>query len=126
MAASATEWTWQQSRAKNGSLIVLLAIADECGKGAEVEMSVAQIARKARLGDRATRAALKELERLGELSVTPRRGGTGRYAVLLTPADIAGVPRQILPEPSEPTPADIAGAVDNTPADIAGVGNSPG
>jgi hypothetical protein len=33
MAGSATEWAWQQSRAKNGSLIVLLAIADEIDNG---------------------------------------------------------------------------------------------
>lgn len=119
--AGAAEWVWASSRAANGSLIVLLAIADECGKGAEVEMSVAQIARKARLSDRAARAAIKELERLGELSVTPRRGGISRYALPLTPADIAGVPRQILPGWSTATPADTAGAVDSTPADIAGV-----
>jgi hypothetical protein len=120
MSAGAAKWVWENSRAANGSLIVLLAIADECGKGSEVEVSVAQIARKARLGDRATRGALKDLERLGELSVTPRHGGISRYALSLTPADIAGVPRQILPGGRFCRGAESAGPVDATPADIAG------
>lgn len=120
MSAGAAGWVWANSRAANGSLIVLLAIADECGKGSEVEVSVAQIARKARLGDRATRSALKELERLGELSVTPRQGGIGRYALSLTPAKSAGVPRQNLPPGKICTPAESAGPVDATPAESAG------
>src|ERR1700704_1650537 len=99
MAASATEWAWQQARAKNGSLIVLLAIADESGNGGEVEMSITALAAKSRLGDRATRAAVKDLEGLGELSVPPRQGGISRYRLATTPADSAGPPRQNLPDP---------------------------
>lgn len=132
MSAGDAEWVWENSRAANGSLIVLLAIADECRRGSEVEMSVTQIARKARLGDRATRGAIKDLERLGELSVTPRQGGVSRYGLPATPAvsagpplsapvDTAGPPRQILPDRSGSTPADTAGPVDATPADTAGV-----
>jgi hypothetical protein len=96
MASGAAEWVWANSRAANGSLIVLLAIADETDRnGGEVEMSITALAAKSRLGDRATRAAVKDLERLGELSVTPRQGGISRYKLSTTPADIAGPPRQI-------------------------------
>src|SRR5258708_2471111 len=118
MAASATEWAWQQSRAKNGSLIVLLAIADEASEGM-AEMTMAQIAAKCRLSERGARDAVRELERLGELAVEPRPGMAARYALCLvdpgricppvtpgdqlTPAESA--PRQILPPlppPEEP------------------------
>lgn len=88
-------------------------------------MSVAQIAGKSRLGDKAARDAIKALARLGELSVTPRQGGVSRYAMPLTPADITGVPRQNLPDPREPTPAESTGPVDNTPAESTGVPDHP-
>lgn len=144
----AAEWVWANSRAANGSLIVALAIADE---GGEVEMSITALAAKSRLGNRATRDAVKALERLGELSVTPRQGGISRYELSTTPADSAGLPtvddrstpadsaglpRQILPGSPPATPADIAGVdipaqnghlpvgepetEQPTPADIAG------
>lgn len=122
MAAGAAKRIWENSRASNGSLIVLLAIADECGKEESTEMSVAQLARKCRLSDRAVRMAVKDLEGLGELSVEPARGTVSRYAPRQIlpdpPADIAGpaksAPRQILPDPPEepqvkPTPAKSAG-----------------
>lgn len=98
MEAGAAKWIWENSRASNGSLIVLLAIADEIGEGEFTEMKIADIARKSRLSDRAARMAVKDLEVLGELSVTPARGTSSRYALCTTPAKIAG-----------PTPADIAG-----------------
>jgi hypothetical protein len=87
MSTGATKWVWSNSRASNGSLIVLLAIADECGEGEFTEMSVADLMAKCRLSDRAVRMAVKDLEALGELAVESRRGGLSRYA-----------PRQILPD----------------------------
>jgi hypothetical protein len=122
MTAGAVRWAWANSRASNGSLIVMLAIADECGEGEFTEMSIAALTRKCRLSDRAVRMAVKELEALGELSVEPHRGGLSRYAPrqilpdhpgrICTPAESA--PRQNLPDhPREPqvsgTPADSAG-----------------
>ncbi len=82
MAAGATKWAWENSRASNGSLIVLLAIADECGEGEFTEMSVAELARKARLSERGIQAAVRELVALGELSITlrPGRGRRNRYS----------------------------------------------
>src|SRR5882724_7008653 len=114
MAASATEWAWRQSRAKNGSLIVLLAIADEQDKG-NAEMTVMDIARKARLSERAAQNALRDLAALGELSVSGS-GGRRRYAGRgaesappqnLHPAESAPQPEVIhTPEttPGEPKP----------------------
>lgn len=76
MAGGATEWAWQQSRAKNGSLIVLLAIADEIDNGREAVMSVAQLAAKAHLSERAVQAAVSDLGRLGLMSATRVKGGS--------------------------------------------------
>src|ERR1700733_3465789 len=87
MSTGATKWIWEKSRASNGSLIVLLAIANECGEGEFTEMSITELTRKCRLSDRAVRMAVKDLEALGELSVEPHRGGLSRYA-----------PRQNLPD----------------------------
>jgi hypothetical protein len=122
MTAGAVRWAWANSRASNGSLIVMLAIADECGEGEFTEMSIAALTRKCRLSDRAVRMAVKELEALGELSVEPHKGLLSRYAPrqnlpdhpgkICTPAKSAD--RQNLPDlPREPqvkgTPAKSAG-----------------
>lgn len=97
MTAGATKWVWANSRASNGSLIVLLAIADECGEEESTEMKIADLAIKARLSDRAVRMAVKDLERLGELSVEGGRGAVGRYVVGPASAKSADVHRQNLP-----------------------------
>jgi hypothetical protein len=97
MATGATKWAWENSRASNGSLIVLLAIADECGEGEFTEMKIADLALKCRLSDRAVRMAVKDLLALGELSVEGGRGAVGRYVVGQTSAKSADVHRQNLP-----------------------------
>jgi hypothetical protein len=111
MSTGATKWVWENSRASNGSLIVLLAIANECGEGEFTEMSIASLARKCRLSDRAVRMAVKDLEALGELSVESHRGGSSRYRLSATPAKSAGLPRQNLPDP----PAKSAGPAKSAP-----------
>lgn len=121
MAEGAAKWIWENSRASNGSLIVLLAIADECGEGEFTEMSVAQLAAKCRLSDRAVRMAVKDLADLGELAVEAARGTVSRYAPRQNLPDHPGkicrtaksAPRQNLPDPPEEpqvkaTPANIA------------------
>lgn len=123
MAAGGANWVWQNSRASNGSLLVLLAIVDECGKGEFTEMRIADLALKCRLSDRAVRTALKDLEALGELAVTPAKGTISRYEPRQILPDHPGricrtaesAPRQILPDiPEGPqvsgTSADSAGA----------------
>jgi len=97
MTTGATKWIWENSRASNGSLLVLLAIADECGEGDFAEMKIADLASKCRLSDRAVRMAVKDLEGLGELSVEGGRGAVGRYVPGLTSAISADVHRQNLP-----------------------------
>jgi hypothetical protein len=97
MTTGAEKWIWENSRASNGSLIVLLAIADECGEGEFTEMKIADLASKCRLSDRAVRMAVKDLQALGELSVEGGRGAVGRYVVGPTSAKSADVRRQNLP-----------------------------
>jgi hypothetical protein len=122
MAAGGANWVWQNSRASNGSLLVLLAVVDECEGREFTDMSVAQIGRKARLSDRAVRTAVKALEALGELAVTPATGSISRYEPRQILPDHPGricrtaesAPRQNLPDPSEDqqvsgTPAESAG-----------------
>lgn len=113
MAAGAAKWIWENSRASNGSLLVLLAIADECGEEESTEMSIAGLMRKTRLSDKGVRRAVKDLETLGELSVESRPGGVSRYAPSLTPVKMTGPdpgqndrpvktsPRSKRPDPSE-------------------------
>jgi hypothetical protein len=125
MASGATEWAWQQSRAKNGSLIVLLAIADEASEGI-AEMTMAQIAAKCRLSERGARDAVRELERLGELAVEPRPGGRSRYALCMldpgrfcppTPADSAP-PANIAPLPAQEEPQVNGRGAESAPLEI--------
>lgn len=111
MSVGATKLVWSNSSASNGSLLVLLAIADECGEGEFTEMKIADLALKCRLSDRAVRMAVKDLEALGELSVEGGRGAVGRYAVCSTSADSSDVRRQILPG----TSAESAGPAKSAP-----------
>jgi hypothetical protein len=107
MAVSATEWAWQQSRAKNGSLIVLLAIADEIDNGREAVMSVAQLAAKAHLSERAVQAAASDLGRLGLMSVTRVKGGNAYRIAMVdhVPEGAESAPRRICtPQNLHPSP----------------------
>jgi len=84
MPAGAAEWVWEHSRAQNGPLILLLAVANEIDKTGNCIMSVAEMATRTRLSERAVQNAVRELERLGELKVTPKAGGHGRNGYALT------------------------------------------
>lgn len=75
MATGATDWVWENSRAQNGSLILLLTIAREIDSQGNCVMTVAELAGKARLSERAVQNAARECERTGDLSVTPRVAG---------------------------------------------------
>jgi hypothetical protein len=87
MASGATEWAWQQSRARNTAFTVILAIADELETKGRAEMSVAELARKARSSDRAIQLAARELVALGELTVDDRAGDAGRNVYRLPMVD---------------------------------------
>lgn len=102
MSVGATKLVWSNSSASNGSLLVLLAIADECGEGEFTEMRIADLAEKTRLSDKGARLAVKDLVKLGELVVESRSGGVSRYALSsalsATPVKTTGVPRSKLPD----------------------------
>ena len=102
MARNVTKWVWAYSRATGAAFVVLLAIADETN--AETEMTVSELARKCRLGERTTQGAIAELTALGELAVT-RGGGRGRsnsYRVApVNPADPAPFDES---NPADPAP----------------------
>jgi len=93
VAQNVTDWVWKHSRAVNGSLIVLLAIAHEADNAGMTTMATLELARKARLSDRSVQIAVKDLVALGELEVCLEGGGRGRhrtYRVLANPEDSSG------------------------------------
>ena len=118
MARNVTKWVWTHSRATGATLIVLLAISDEAN--GETKMKVSDLARKCRLGERTTQAAITELTVLGELAVT-RGGGRGRsnsYRVLaVNPADPAPFNRHTRRSernPADPAPQVFADVISST------------
>lgn len=89
---------WKHSKASEGSLLVLLAIADHAGDDGKAWPGLQLLARKSRLSERDTRYCLRKLEKLGELRVTRQKKengswGSNLYEILLTPLG------QILPHP---------------------------
>jgi hypothetical protein len=85
VAISVSAWVWEHSESRHGARLVLLKLAD--GMRAEVGWtwpSVKEIYEKTRLTERAVRAAISELEALGELEVQRNAGpgGCSRYRVL--------------------------------------------
>jgi len=131
VAISVSVWVWEHSESRHGARLVLLKIAD--GMRAEKGWtwpSVKEMCEKTKLTERAVRAAISELEILGELEVQRNAGpgGCSRYRVMTTPrknctcifctppANFAPPELSLLDSPEG---ADIAGA------DIAGVQNLP-
>jgi hypothetical protein len=123
VAQNVTDWVWKHSRAVNGSLIVLLAIAHEANRDGEVEMGASELASKCRLGERTVQTAVRELADAKELEVR-HGGGRGRrtwYRLTLSnPAGSAGFepgnPAGSAPIPAS-NPADPAGFTE-TPQDL--------
>jgi len=147
VAQNVIDWVWKHSRAVNGSLIVLLAIAHEANRDGETEMSALELASKCRLGERSVYRAVRELAGSGELDARDGggRGRRSRYRVIVgNPANLApfevGNPanlapftetlpdRHPLPEPGNPANlAPFTGdngssgrASPRNPADLAG------
>lgn len=90
-------WVWKHSRSRHGARLVLLAIADCINEDRPQDSawpSVAELAAKTALKERAVRAAITELAVLGEIKVEYNAGpkGCNRYRVITaTPAKNAGV-----------------------------------
>lgn len=72
-------WVWNHSRSRNGTRLVLLAIARS---GETASDSVGELADMTRLGERSVQAAIRELMTLEELAVDFRPGSASRYRVL--------------------------------------------
>lgn len=120
MSIKVSSFVWDNSKASEGSLLVLLAIADfshDDGTGAWPSLQT--LGKKARLSERGVRYAIRKLEDAGELVVDYKAGrnGCNRYRIVLTdPANIAGGsplpgeraqdPEASFHEPGSPLPGD--------------------
>lgn len=104
MAGNVIDWVWSHSRAVNGSLIVMLAIAHEASRDGEAEISIAELVAKCRLGERTVQIAVRELAASGELHAG-HGGGRGhrtRY-------------RMIMGNPAESAPFEPANPAESAP-----------
>jgi len=87
MSNKALNQVWQHSKAKGAAFILMIAIADAANDEGECWMSVAKLAKKARVTDRYIPKLSQQLEELGELEVYPydgaatKHGYTNRYVV---------------------------------------------
>lgn len=120
MSIKVMEWVWSYSRARNGALLVLLAIADNASHdGGNAWPSNAELCRKSRLSSRGVQAAVKGLQELGELEVAYQTGpgGCNRYRVLMIPA-VSAPPLSIPAPPQDLHPRSIEheGAQESTEA----------
>lgn len=118
MAISVMTWVWNHSRSRHGARLVLLAISDCANsEGGQAWPSVAELKRKAGLGERAVQVALAELVRIGELAIEYNAGpkGCNRYRVIMTgPAPADNAPPQNM-HPAEYAP----------PQKVRGLGGRP-
>src|SRR5579859_1532868 len=114
MTTGAAKWIWENSRASNGSLLVLMAVAFEIDDKGNCIMTVAELAEKARLSERAVQAATADLIGLGELAVTRRAEGhrNGYCLSLLRGAESAPLPAS---SPAESAPPQILHPADSAP-----------
>ena len=88
MATSVTTWVWEHSGSRHGARLVLLRIADGMrARDGWTWPSVETLHRKTKLTERAVRAAISDLEILGELEVQRNAGpgGCSRYRVAAHP-----------------------------------------
>jgi hypothetical protein len=119
VAIGVMEWVWTHSKAKKGSRLVLLAIADcAAADGSNAFPSMAELMRKTALSERGIQLATSDLERLGELAVERTIGKGNRYRVIMTPAEDAppqkmrgaedAPPQDVRPAEDAPTPAEDA------------------
>lgn len=98
MSIKVMEWVWNNSSARDGQLLVLLAIADNANhEGNNAFPSIAELSRKSRLSQRGVRYALRGLEESGSIvtSVQAGPGGCNRYRVVMDPAETAAPPADI-------------------------------
>ena len=91
---------WRYSKARQGQLLVMLAIADFANDDGKAWPSVGTLAEKSRLSERETRYVLRELERSGELKTLRNKGPRGCHVYEIKTAETQGAEiagGQILP-----------------------------
>jgi helix-turn-helix protein len=81
---------WNHSQARQGDLLVLLAIADFADDDGKAWPSVQTLGAKSRLSERQTRYALRRLERSGELKTLRNKGPHGCHLYQITIAENTG------------------------------------
>lgn len=94
MSIKVMSYIWEHSQAREGSLLVLLAICDFADDTGKAYPSVSTLAKKARLSERQTQYCLKSLCDIGEIKIEQNKGphGCNLYRVqLLQGANTAGV-----------------------------------
>jgi len=95
MSVQAMSWVFDHSKAKSGSLVVLLCIANHAhadGRGAWP--SIQTLARESRLSDRQVQHCIRQLEKSGELKTEKGAGpnGTNLYSLPLFRGEIFSPP----------------------------------
>jgi hypothetical protein len=118
VAQNVTNWVWEHSRAVNGSLITLLAIASEANRDGNTAMSVLELAQKTRLSERTVQTATAELARAGEIRVRPKSGDHGRngyQVIMVRGADSAPLPAG---SPADSAPLTVRRGADIAPPQI--------
>jgi hypothetical protein len=125
MATGAAKLAWENSRAQNGSLLLVMAIAFELEAKGNCIMTVAELAGKARLSERAVQAATVDLTKLGELTVTRRaEGHRNGYALsMLRGAESAPLPAG---SPAESAPPQILHPAESAPLKPKAAGQARG
>jgi len=83
MSVKVMSLVWQHSVHKGGDLLLLLAIADNASDDGVAWPSIAMLAHKTRLGERAVQYNLQALTESGELTVIPGggRGHPNQYVI---------------------------------------------
>ena len=87
MSIAVMDRVWRNSKASQGKLLILLAIADFANDNGEAWPSIATLAKKSRLKERQTQYALKDLLRSGELKIAKNKGPRGCHLYRITISD---------------------------------------
>ena len=90
MSVAVMARVWRCSKAKQGNLLVLLAIADFADDEGEAWPSIPTLAKKSRLKERQTQYAIRSLVRSGELKISKKKGPRGCHLYHITVPENTG------------------------------------
>ena len=93
MSIAVMDRVWRHSKARQGDLLVMLAIADFANDDGEAWPSVGTLAKKSRLSEREIQYALRRMEQSGELGTLPNKGprGCNLYKIVVVECEVEGV-----------------------------------